>query len=227
MLTARIAKIFIAFICLSALSACAASRSEVAIPSQSSSQQETGMAVVILPPVDARQFEASPKVPFAPSLKEPAQITDTQITARAVGRKRNGYGMAMGDVLLTSPQTASSLVGDAVKAGLRDSGYRIVEANDPAYATAPKISVRMNEFWTWISPGFGSISLDNITNLTLEGSLPALSVPATIEVREHKGYIAITESAWAPFIDSALAKVREKVRLIMNPKITELRSVAR
>ncbi len=106
MLTYRIAKICVAFICLSSLSACAASRSEVAIPGQSSAQQETGVAVVLLPPVDARRFEAAPKVPSIPSLKEPTQITDIQITARAVGRKRNGYGMAMGDVLLTPPQTA-------------------------------------------------------------------------------------------------------------------------
>src|SRR5471032_2731500 len=107
MLAYRIAKMLMAFMCLFALSACAVSRSEVAIPGQSSTQQETGIAVALLSPVDARWFEAAPKVPSIPSLKEPTQITDTQITSRAVGRKRNSYGMAMGDVLLTPPQTAS------------------------------------------------------------------------------------------------------------------------
>jgi len=224
MLACRIARIFAAFMCLSALSACATSRSEVAIPTQGGTQQETGIAVVLLPPVDARRFEASPSVSSVPSLKDPTQITDAQITARAVGRKRNGYGMALGDVLLTPPQTASSLVGDAVKAGLRDAGYRIVEASDPAFAAAPRISVRMNEFWTWITPGFGSIKLDNITNLTIEGNLPALSTPATVEAHEQKGYFIISESDWSPFIDSALARVREKVRTIMSPKTAELKA---
>ncbi len=223
MVRSRIARILMAFICLSALSACATTRSEVAVRGQSSTQQETGIAVVLLPPVDARRFEAAPQTPSIPSLKESSQITDTQITSRALGRKRNGYGMAMGDVLLTPPQTASSLVGDAVKAGLRDSGYRVVEASDPAFATAPKISVRMNEFWTWITPGFGSIKLDNVTKLTIEGNLPALSTPATVDVHEQKGYFVISESEWSPFIDMALTHVREKVRAIMSPKTAELK----
>lgn len=223
MLLYRIARPLLALMCLSALSACAVTRSEVAIPSQSSPQPEMGAAVALLPPVDARHFEAAPKIPSIPSLKEPAQINDTEITARAVGRKRNGYGMAMGDVLLTPPQTASTLVGDAVKAGLRDSGYRVVEPNDPAFASAPKISVRINEFWTWITPGFGSIKLDNVTKLTIEGSLPALSSPQDVEVHEQKGYFAITESAWAPFIDVALGHIREKVRALLSPKTAGLK----
>jgi hypothetical protein len=178
--------------------------------------------VVLLPPVDARKFEAAPSEPSIPSLKEPAQINDPQITSRALGRKRNGYGMAMGDVLLNPPQSASSLVGDALKAGLRDGGYRIVEANDPAYAAAPRINVRINEFWTWITPGFGSIKLDNSTNLSIDGNLPALATPATVAVRETKEYFVIPESEWAPFIDSALAKVRDKVRTLVSPKTAAL-----
>jgi hypothetical protein len=135
--------------------------------------------------------------------------------------------MAMGDVLLNPPQSASALVGDAVKAGLRDGGYRVIEANDPAYAAAPRVNVRINEFWTWITPGFGSIKLDNRTNLSLDGDLPGLSSPATVEVHETKGYFVITESEWAPFIDTALAKVREKTRLLVTPKTAALSSATR
>jgi len=213
--------------CLSALSACAISRSEVVVPTQAGKQPETGTAVVLMPPVDARKFEAAPSNPSIPSLKEATQINDPQITTRALGRKRNTYGMAMGDVLLNPPQSASSLVGDAVKAGLRDGGYRVVEANDPAYAAAPQINVRINEFWTWVTPGFSSIKLDNRTNLSLDGNLPGLPSPATVEVHETKGYFAITESEWAPFIDTALAKVREKVRLLVTPKTAALPAATR
>jgi hypothetical protein len=207
----------IALACLMALSACATSRSEVAVPSQSSKQAETGIAVVVPPPVDGRKFETAPRDPSIPSLKEPAQINNSQITSRALGRKRNGYGMAMGDVLLNPPQTAASLVADAVRAGLRDSGYRIVDAGDPAYASAPKVDIRIDEFWTWITPGF-SIKLDNKTTLVIEGNLPGLTPPATVQVRETKGYFAITESEWAPFIDSALAKVRERVHQLTSQR---------
>ena len=209
--------------CMFTVSACAVSRSEVAVPIQTAKQPEAGTVVVLTTPVDARKFEAAPQSPSIPSLKIAEQINDPQITSRALGRKRNGYGMAMGDVLLNPPQTASTLVGDAVKAGLRDAGYRVLDASDSAGANAPRVNVRIEEFWTWITPGFGQIKLDNVTNLSLDSTLPNLSSGAKVNVHETKGYFAITESEWAPFIDSALAKVREQVRTLAAPKTAALR----
>jgi hypothetical protein len=86
----RLSKAFLVLACLSALSACAISRSEVVVPAQAGKQPEAGTAVVLMPPLDARKFEAAPREPSIPSLKEAAQINDPQITTRALGRKRNG-----------------------------------------------------------------------------------------------------------------------------------------
>ena len=146
-----------------------------------------------------------------------------QITSRALARKRNGYGAALGDVLLAPPQTAAALVGAAVTAGLRDSGYRVLEPNDPGYASAAKVNVRIVEFWSWVTPGFAQIKLDNATQLVLEGNLPTLATPVTISVRDTKGYGAIFESDWGPFIASILAKVRERVRTAMAPRTAALK----
>ena len=118
------------------LSACAVNRTEITIPPQTSTQPAGGVAVVV-DTVDARRFEVAPSLPSIPSLKESSQINDKQITSRALARKRNGYGAALGDVLLAPPQTVASLVGAAVTAGLRDSGYRVLDASDPGYASAP------------------------------------------------------------------------------------------
>jgi hypothetical protein len=196
------------------LSACAVNRSEITIPPEASTQPANGAVAVVVDSVDARKFEVAPATPSIPSLKESSQIGNAEITSRALARKRNTYGAAMGDVLLVPPQTVSSLVGDAVKAGLRDSGYRILDANDPGYASAPKVNVRIVEFWTWVTPGF-SIKLDNVTELVLEGNLPRLATPVAISVRDTKGYGAIFESDWGPFIGSVLAKVRAQVSTIM------------
>jgi len=124
--------------------------------------------------------------------------------------------LTLQDKLTLPPEP--TLVGDAVKAGLRDSGYRVIEPDDVAYSSAPKVNVRIDEFWTWVTPGFGSIKLDAVAKLALEGDLPTIRTPATVSVRESKGYFAITESKWAPFIDGALVKVREQVRSIMGAK---------
>lgn len=200
------------------LSACAVNRSEITIPPLASTQPTTGAVAVVVDPVDARKFEVAPTTPSIPSLKETSQIGNVEITSRALARKRNGYGAALGDVLLVPPQTVSSLVGSAVKAGLRDAGYQILESNDPGYAAAPKVNVRIVEFWTWVTPGFAQIKLDNVTELVLEGNLPRLTTPVAISVRETKGYGAIFESDWGPFISSALAKVREQVSTTMAPR---------
>jgi hypothetical protein len=200
------------------LSACAVSRSEITIPPEASTQAANGVAAVVVDPVDVRKFEVAPAQPSIPSLKEPSQIGNAQITSRAVARKRGSYGLALGDVLLAPPQTVSSLVGGAVTAGLRDSGYRILEPKDSGYATAPKVNVRIVEFWTWVTPGFAQIKLDNASELVLEGNLPALATPVTISVRDTKGYGAIFESDWGPFIASALTKVREQVRTTVAPR---------
>jgi hypothetical protein len=213
----RVAKFCVALACAAALGACALNRSEITIPPQSSAQPAAGVAVVVLPPVDARRFEVAPREPSIPSLKEPGQINDPQITSRAVGRKRNTYGAALGDVLLAPPQTAASLVSDGVKAGLRDAGYRVVESTDPAAASAAKVNVRIVEFWTWVTPGM-SIKLDQSTDLTLEGDLPPIRTPATVRFHDSKGYFAITESAWMEFITAGIGKIREQVRTLMSPR---------
>jgi hypothetical protein len=200
------------------LSACAVTRSEITIPPEASTQPVNGVVAVVVDPVDIRRFEVAPATPSIPSLKESSQIGNAQITSRALARKRGSFGAAMGDVLLAPPQTVSSLVGGAVRAGLSDSGYRILEPNDPGYANAPKVNVRIVEFWTWVTPGFAQIKLDNVTELVLEGNLAPLATPVTISVRDTKGYGAIFESDWGPFIGSVLAKVRGQVRTTMAPR---------
>ena len=210
-----------AIVVMALLSACAVNRTEITIPPQTSTQPAGGVAVVV-DAVDARRFEVAPSSPSIPSLKESSQINDKQITSWALARKRNAYGAALGDVLLSSPQTVASLVGAAVTAGLRDSGYRVLDANDPEYAGAPRITVQIAQFWTWVTPGFAQIKLDNVTDLTLQGNLAAFAAPATISLTETKGYGAIFESDWAEFIACVLTKIREQVRTAVAPRTAAL-----
>jgi hypothetical protein len=84
-------------------------RSEISIPPEASTQAANGVSAVVVDPVDARKFEVAPAQPSIPSLKEPLQIGNAQITSRALARKRGSYGLALGDVLLAPPQTVSSL----------------------------------------------------------------------------------------------------------------------
>lgn len=206
------AKLGLAFVMSAALGACALTRSEVAVVPDTVADPAGGVVVVLGPVTDERRFEVAPSEPSVPSLKEPGQIGDKQITNRAIGRKRNTYGAALGDVLLADPQTVSRLVAEAVKSGLRDAGYRVVEVDDPANARAPRVTVRVMEFWNWVTPGFSSIKLDHSARVILEGGLPALRQPVSISVDGREGYFAISESAWPPFVRQRLNELRIKVR---------------
>lgn len=212
-----LAKFSLAAIMVATLGACALTRSEVAVAQNVAPDPAAGTVVVIASVLDQREFEAAPAYPSTPSLKEQSQLGDKQITARAIGRKRNTFGAALGDVLLAPPQTVASLVGDAVKSGLRDAGYRVVDDGDPANARTPRVTVRVVEFWNWVTPG-GSIKLDHASRIVLEGGLPALRQPVVVTTEGREGYFAISESVWAPFVLQRLNELRQKVRDAVAPK---------
>jgi len=212
------AKLGLAFVMSAALGACALTRSEVAVVQNAAADPAAGIVVVIAPPLDQREFSDAPAYPSMPSLKEPSQLGDKQITSRAIGRKRNTFGAALGDVLLAPPQTVASLVGDAVRNGLRDAGYRVVDGGDAANAAAPRVTVRVIEFWNWTTPGM-DIKLDHTSRIILEGGLPALRQPLIITTEGREGYFAVSESAWAPFILKRLNELRQKVRdAVVTPR---------
>ncbi|WP_423143232.1 hypothetical protein [Pseudomonas chlororaphis] len=76
---------------------CATSRSVVGIdgPEVASGNGQK----VVINVLDERRFEADPRSADIPSLKN-GEIDDKAITERAIARKRNSYGMGLGDVLL-------------------------------------------------------------------------------------------------------------------------------
>jgi hypothetical protein len=96
----------IALLCVGTiLAGCATSRSEIRLsspaPAATPQATTTDRAVVIRSVHDERVFEQAPDDPSTPSLGfEGASQASDDLKARAVGRKRNSFGKAMGDILL-------------------------------------------------------------------------------------------------------------------------------
>ncbi|WP_313086167.1 flagellar biosynthesis protein [Pseudomonas sp.] len=181
---------------------CVTSRSvvDVSVPALTGT---TGQKVVITT-IDERTFEAKPRSADIPSLKG-GEINDTSITGRAYARKRNGYGKALGDVVLPSGRTVSQLVGSAVANAYTQSGYQVVEGQG---ADARQVRVRIREFWTWFSPGFTYVTVNNKANLLIEvDGQPPMAIAT--EVKDGMQFVA--DSDWAAVTRQGLQEVTATV----------------
>ena len=114
------------------LTGCATSRSEIKL-SEPSSAAATKAAVasknktVLLREVfDERVFEDAPSSPSTPSPGfEGSAKSTAEIKARAIGRKRNGFGKALGDVLLENGMTVSQVMRKNITTSLQEDGFKV------------------------------------------------------------------------------------------------------
>lgn len=199
------------------LAGCAAGRSVVPAGIDAGANPAQGAPVRLDEVTDARVFSASPPDPATPSLMNAGEIHDAAITRRAVGRKRGGFGNALGDVLLPEGQSVPQLVTVAVTRALRDSGYRVVSAGDADYAGAAPVKVRVDKFWSWFSPGFASVAVSFEGEIHLQGALPQIrdgrSASASVEERMQ----AVMDSDWQAIVNQGLDKLVKATREILRP----------
>lgn len=150
------------------LAGCVTSRSEVDVnfvPPGNVQPAASNGKKVLISTVDERVFQISPRNPATPSLKN-NEVNDKSITERAIARKRNGYGMALGDVLLPSGRTLSQLVNESVASAYQQAGYEVV--TEPGAADATMVKVHIVEFWSWFTPGFLSVDVSSKSLLRIE-----------------------------------------------------------
>jgi uncharacterized lipoprotein YajG len=105
---------------------------------------------------DDRQFENKPDDPSIPSISGDVATLSAQDKDRMVGRQRNGFGHAMGDVSLAGDQSVTQQVRALVEQGLHAAGFQLT--SEPAAPNAMTVSIQ--EFWSWMSPGFAALSFE-------------------------------------------------------------------
>jgi hypothetical protein len=129
---------------------------------QALTQTMDGPKVFIRSVEDMRVFEDRPSKPSIPSLGYGGKVETVPegIKARAIARKRNSYGMAMGDILLPEGQTVAGAVHGSLKTALVRAGYTVVSDETEAGADGRTLDVDIERFWAWFTPGMWKISLD-------------------------------------------------------------------
>lgn len=144
------------------LSACATSRSTLALnlPQQGTVVNADKVAVIGVVE-DQRQFEEDPDDPSTPSLKKGEKYAlDAEARKKAIARKRNGYGVAIGDIMLEGDATVDSLTRELVAQGLRERGYRVLAPGEAAPEGSVPLRVGIKEFWAWWTPGFWTAKIE-------------------------------------------------------------------
>lgn len=192
------------------LGGCATSRSEVKLSApepQAATPVTKARAVVIRSIKDERVFAEAPTDPSVPSLGSGgAGQTSDVVKARAIARKRNTFGQALGDVLLEPGQTVQGLVRDNLTAGFRQAGYRVAPDLASAGPSPLVVDVQVKKFWSWFQPGFWAITLHAQIETDLQVSGGA--TPTVIRVKTEDSRQVATDGAWIETVEKALTAYR-------------------
>ena len=197
-------------------SGCALNRSEIElnipeIPEAVEIPMKTGKTVFIKSVVDNRIFEKRPKVPNIPSLN-PSKERNKDIEKRAVARKRNGYGKAMGDILLKEGQTVESVIRESLKQGFLENGFDVLENAEQSSPSTYIVDAKINKFWSWMNPGFWTISLSTEINTDIQLKKSTEGRTETISVEFTKHFQTAIEGNWIKVMQGALNEFIAKVK---------------
>jgi uncharacterized lipoprotein YajG len=113
-------------------------------------------SVYIASVTDDRKFENKPSDPSVPSIDGDVNKISAAQKDQMIGRQRNGFGHAMGDISLPADDSVRRKVRILVEQGLRSDGYRVTDDSNASNSVA----VSVNEFWAWMTPGFWALTFE-------------------------------------------------------------------
>ncbi|GHU26517.1 hypothetical protein AGMMS50256_03940 [Betaproteobacteria bacterium] len=191
--------------CLLLLGGCATSRSVLDIPPPASKavSASAGKEVLVTSVSDRRRFEANPSSPSIPSL-DPGENQSADIKARAVGRKRNTFGKALGDILLKEGQTVETLTATSIRQAFAEKGYKLIDRKEQATKNTVFVEAAVDKFWSWLNISFSALTLN--TEIASELSLKSAekTTTTTVSVKASDNYQTGMEENWIEVINKAL-----------------------
>jgi hypothetical protein len=178
-------------------------RSVIALPPApaAAALDASAPAVVIRSVSDGRAFEVSPRNPSTPSLGP--EGGDASVQARAIARKRNGYGAAVGDVLLAEGQTVEGVTREHVVAAFQQAGVRVIDES-AATAETPRVDVRIDRFWAWLHP---AVMIHQTTHIEVSLAVAGAGPVVVTGHAEGEGPIP-PDRVWIQLFERALAGLR-------------------
>lgn len=195
-----------------ATTGCATSRSvlDIQVPS-STVAASNGKKVYVNSITDNRTFQEKPSTPEIPSL-DPSEDQSEAIKSRAIGRKRNGFGKALGDMLLKDGESVQTITYKSIQEAFLEKGYTVLSNKEDVTKDTYVVNATIDKFWAWMNPGFWQISLSSeiSTDLTIQSGKTL--TPVKVSVRASDGYQVGTESNWIEIIQKGLQIYVEELK---------------
>jgi len=192
------------------LSGCATSRGVLDITQEETVNPESGEAIKFVRVTDNRQFQIDPPQADVPSLKND-EVNNSAITSRAIARKRNTFGKALGDILLPEDETVAGLVEDSLTRGFRENGYRVVGQTDSDFEEAIPVEVDIEKFWGWFNPGFWEIKLNYEIEIRISAPVGSFVDGQEFDSQVEMGFQTASGSNWLELIDASLDALNEDI----------------
>ena len=148
---------------------------------------------------DQRKFANKPSDPSTPSINGDVTTLSAAQKDRMIGRQRSGFGMAMGDIALPEGDSVTKRVRLLLEEGLKRRGCQI--SSEPVAPVS--ISVSVNEFWAWMTPGFFALTFEARLSCTVTVTKPDGSVTFVVKgYGKNHGQIA-KDGNWQEAYDPA------------------------
>lgn len=194
------------------LSGCATTRSIINVSVAQPQQVPAKGFATILEVKDLRRFVPAPKDPSVPSLQHTTDINNPAITARAVARKRGGYGKAFADILLPEGRTVEQVVREAATKALAEKGYAVVNEDSPDFSRALPVNIEILQFWSWATPGFFLVSVEFLGVVLLKGDVLAGGNEEAVRGYSIVKGMAITDSGWQEVMQNGVQDLIENMK---------------
>lgn len=202
------------FIIILFLTGCATSRSVIDVPLPVSERisKSNGKEIYINSVTDERLFQIKPAEPNIPSL-DPSEVQGDEIKLRAIARKRNSYGMALGDILLIEGKTVNLLIDATLRQAFIESGYKVISSKEQITNNTYIVDAKIIKLWSWMNPGFLAITLsaDISTDIAIESS--SAVDRKIITVKESDTFQSASESNWREVMQNALKTYIAELKL--------------
>lgn len=151
--------IILSVLVCSLFSGCVVGRRTVAlsVPTAAPAGFASKGTVVVKKISDDRRFENKPASPSTPSVDGDVNSLSPEQKKTFIGRQRNGYGKAMGDIAMPAGQNVEDRTFELIREGFARRGYTVTAQGDGK----DTMEVSIDEFWAWFTPGFWAVSFDS------------------------------------------------------------------